>query len=103
MSSVLRLERRNILVSRNGAFVFQDLPTLTTKFKPTLHYLLHMSLLVLTLFYNFKLKARLSQQQTFGLQARCICNVHTDTLFVVGYNTYPVITYGGKSESYVDT
>jgi hypothetical protein len=102
MSSVVRREGRNI--SRNGVFVFQDHPTLTTKFKPMFRYLLHTSLLVvLTLFYNFKLKAKLSQQQNFGLVARCICNVHTDTLFVVGYNTYPMITYSGKGESYVDT
>ena len=49
------------------------------------------------------MKAILSQQQTFGLVACCICNVHTDTLFVVGYTTYPIITYSKKSGVYMDT
>ena len=71
--------------------------------KSTFHYLLHTSLLVLTLLNNFEMKAILSQQQTFGLVASCIYNVHTDTLFVVGCKTYPMITYSRKGGVYVDT
>jgi len=94
---------REITQAENGFFVFQDLPSRITKFKSTFHYLLRMSLLVLTLLNNFKMKATVSQQQAFGLVACCIYNMHTDTLFVVGYKTYPMITYSKKGGVYMDT